>query len=54
MEAIQHALPNFDAAGHFNYTKSADLYLRSMVDLESTIKYQGSKRLSLLSDKLQS
>ena len=38
MEAIQHALPNFDAAGHFNYTKSADLYLQSMVDLESTIK----------------
>ena len=38
MEAIQHALPNFDAAGHFNYTKSANLYLQSMVDLESTIK----------------
>ena len=38
MEATQHALPNFDGAGHFNHTKSADLYLRSTVDLESTIK----------------
>ena len=38
MEAIQHALPDFDGAGHFNHTKSGDLYLRSTVNLESTLK----------------
>ena len=38
MEAIQHVLPNYDGAGHFNHTKSADLYLRSTVDVESTMK----------------
>ena len=35
MVAIQHAVPNFDPAGRFNYTKLADLYLQNMVDLES-------------------
>ena len=36
LEAIQEALPIFAAVGHFNYTKSAYLYLQTMKTLEST------------------
>ena len=36
LDAIQEALPIFPAAGHFNYTKSAYLYLQSMRNLENT------------------
>ena len=36
LEAIQEALPIFAAAGHHNYSKSAYMYLQSMINLESS------------------
>ena len=36
LEAMQQALPIFAAAGHYNYTKSAYLYLQNMLKLESS------------------
>ena len=38
LEAIQQALPIFAVTGHFNYTKSANLYLQSIMNLQSTNK----------------
>ena len=34
LEAIQQSLPIFAAAGHYSYSKSACLYLQSMLNLE--------------------
>ena len=36
LEAIQQALPIFAASGHFNYVKSGYLYLRNMLNLETS------------------
>ena len=35
LAAVAHCLPLFAAAGHFNYVKSAYLYLQNMKDLET-------------------
>ena len=35
LPSIQESLPIFSAAGHFNYLKSAYLYLQSMINLKS-------------------
>lgn len=46
LECIRNMLPFFHAAGHFNYSKSARLYLQDMKQLESKIDPVEYKRFT--------
>ena len=50
LEAMHLALPIFSASGHYNYAKSASLYLQNMLGLEKSnpIVYERFKDLKFI------
>ncbi|XP_043279745.1 uncharacterized protein [Venturia canescens] len=46
LQSVRNMLPIFHAAGHFNYAKSAQIYLQDMVNLEVTMTDEEYRRFT--------